>query len=93
MSDDLLTEPAEQALHAAWKGVRCALPPAPEPLTAAQAAAAAETLAEPLHRFFEEVFVNDEDPAVRGNRHALLRQIDGAFLRFADLCCIARSPR
>ena len=88
--EELLAEDAERALHAAWVPVRSALPPAPEPLSRQDAERLAAELAEPLHTFFEEVFVNADDPALRGNRHALLREIDGALLRFADLCRIVR---
>ncbi len=39
-----------------------------------------------VHRFFEKVFVMDEDPAVRQNRLALLREIfAGLSEKFADL--------
>lgn len=39
-----------------------------------------------VHRFFEKVFVMDEDPAVRKNRLALLREIfAGLSEKFADL--------
>jgi len=50
----------------------------------------AAELSEPLHTFFEEVFVNAEEPEIRANRHALLREIDAALLRFADLCRIVK---
>lgn len=40
----------------------------------------------PLHRFFNNVFVNVEDPAVRENRLALLRDINRIYTsRLADL--------
>jgi glycyl-tRNA synthetase beta chain len=87
---DLLTEPAEQALFEIWRPLRAALPAAPAPLARADVEKIAATLAAPLHRFFDEVFVNDERADVRTNRHALLREIDAALLRFADLCRIVR---
>ncbi len=86
----LLREDAEKALHDVWAPLAAALPRAPEPLSRDDAVRIAAVLADPLHRFFEEVFVNAEDPALRTNRHALLREIDGALLRFADLCAIVR---
>ncbi len=52
--------------------------------------AIADAVAEPLHAFFEEVFVNAEDPALRTNRLTLLTQIDEALLRFCDLCRVVR---
>lgn len=88
--DDLLVEDAERALHAVWAPLGASLPPAPEPLSREDALRLAAEIAEPLHAFFEKVFVNAEDAALRANRHALLREIDAALLRFADLCRIVR---
>jgi glycyl-tRNA synthetase beta chain len=46
----------------------------------------AELFAEPLHEFFEKVFVNVEDARVRANRLMLLRRINRLFAaKFADL--------
>jgi glycyl-tRNA synthetase beta chain len=87
----LLAEPAERALAEVWFGVRKSLPAAPAALSRDDAARVAHALAEPLHRFFAEVFVNAEDAAVRRNRLALLRQIDGELQRFADLCRIQKA--
>lgn len=86
----LLAEDAEEALHAVWAPLRDSLPAAPAPLSRQDAVRIAGELAEPLHRFFEEVFVNAEDPALRANRHALLREIDATLLRFADLCRVVK---
>jgi len=53
---------------------------------AAASNAYAEAFAEPLHRFFEDVFVNVEDAEVRGNRLELLRRINRLYsARIADL--------
>ena len=87
----LLAEPAEKALAEAWQGVRGSLPAAPSPLSRADVSRVAAGVADPLHRFFAEVFVNAEDPRVRGNRLALLRDIDATLQRFADLCRIQRN--
>lgn len=84
----LLVEPAEQSLHAAWVEVAADWPEHPRGHDVARLA---ERLAAPLHAFFEEVFVNDEDPAIRANRHALLLAIDHALLQFADLCRVVRA--
>ena len=86
----LLSEPAELALHEAWETVRGSLPDEPARLGREDASRLASALGEPLHRFFDEVFVNAEDAAVRGNRLALLLAVDAALLRFADLCRIAK---
>ena len=86
---DLLTEPAERALWEAWEPLR-GLATQASGIGRAEVERIAATLAAPLHRFFEEVFVNAEDAAVRTNRHALLREIDAALLGFADLCRVVR---
>jgi len=49
----------------------------------------ADVFAEPLHEFFEKVFVNVEDARVRANRLMLLRRINRLFsAKFADLAQI-----
>ena len=83
----LFSEPAETDLWTAWAPLRASVPAAPAQLSLADAERLAD-VAQPLHRFFEEVFVNAEDEALRANRHALLRDIDGTLLRFADLCAV-----
>lgn len=90
VSEKLLAEPAEKALFAAWSKVRATLPAAPGPLSRDDVSRVAAAIADPLHRFFADVFVNAEDLAVRANRLALLRDIDSTLLRFADLCRIQR---
>ncbi len=42
-------------------------------------------LRRPVDRFFDEVMVNDEDPALRANRLGLLALLKGQFDRIADL--------
>jgi len=42
-------------------------------------------LREPVDRFFDNVMVMAEDAALRANRLALLQQLQGLFLRVADL--------
>ncbi len=45
----------------------------------------------PLHEFFDRVLVNAEDPAIRTNRHALMKQINGLYTeRLADLSILSR---
>ncbi|MCG3135969.1 MAG: Glycine--tRNA ligase beta subunit [Planctomycetes bacterium] len=85
---DLLAEPAERDLWNAWSSLRASLPAGL--LSSADALRIANGLAAPLHRFFADVFVNAEDPAVRANRLAVLTQIDGAFTRLGDLSKVAR---
>ena len=43
------------------------------------------TLKDPVDRFFDEVMVNTDDPAVRANRLALLRSLHTPMNRVADL--------
>jgi glycyl-tRNA synthetase beta chain len=49
-----------------------------------EAMAALATLREPIDRFFEEVMVNDEDPAKRAFRLGLLARFRDAVHRVAD---------
>jgi glycyl-tRNA synthetase beta chain len=90
VSPSLLAEPAEKALFAAWSKAKAALP-AGKPLAKDDVARVAAAVADPLHEFFAKVFVNADDPAVRGNRLALLRDIDSTLLSFADLCRIQKA--
>ena len=81
----LLKEPAEEALGAALTETRGSLEPR---LAEADYAGALEALAglrEPVDRFFDEILVMAEDPAVRRNRLALLKTIQGLFLEIADV--------
>ncbi len=38
----------------------------------------------PIDDFFNAVMVNDQDPAIRGNRLSLLKEVDDLFMSFAD---------
>ena len=91
VSPGLLTEPAERSLHAAWTNAKASLGPERAELSGQDVACVALAIAEPLRRFFAEVFVNADDPAVRANRLAVLRDIDTTLLRFADLCRIQKT--
>ena len=51
----------------------------------------AAQLGDPLHRFFDQVFVNVEDQALRANRMALLRRANRLFSSaVADLSRVVR---
>jgi glycyl-tRNA synthetase beta chain len=39
---------------------------------------------EPIDAFFAGVMVNADDPAIRGNRLSLLKDVDEMFMAFAD---------
>ena len=81
----LLTEGAEQALHAAL------LSAGPRALAAFDSGDLQGSLRElatlraPVDAFFEQVMVNAEDPALRANRLSLLAQLHAAMNRVADL--------
>ncbi|MHA7816459.1 MAG: glycine--tRNA ligase subunit beta [Pseudohaliea sp.] len=79
------TEPAEGAL---WDALREAGAASAAQLAEGayrEALAALATLREPVDRFFDEVMVNAEDPALRGNRLALLHVLRQHFLAVADI--------
>jgi glycyl-tRNA synthetase beta chain len=81
---ELLTDPAEKALHDAAKK----LTPIVEDLRAKQeyrrALEKIATLRPHVDLFFDKVMVMAEDPAVRTNRLALIGEVLGAFSRIAD---------
>ena len=49
------------------------------------------SLREPVDRFFEEVMVMSEEPALRENRLSLLKRLRGLFLNVADISQLATS--
>ena len=78
-------EPAESAL---WDALSQAGAASAEQLAGGayrEALAALATLREPVDRFFDEVMVNAEDPALRANRLALLHALRQQFLAVADI--------
>ncbi|KGE04426.1 glycine--tRNA ligase subunit beta [Pseudohaliea rubra] len=78
-------EPAESAL---WDALTQAGAASEAQLTGGayrEALAALATLREPVDRFFDEVMVNAEDPALRANRRALLQALRQQFLAVADI--------
>ncbi|THD12248.1 glycine--tRNA ligase subunit beta [Metallibacterium scheffleri] len=84
----LLEVPAERALVEALAAVRHASTTAATGRDYAGALAHLAALDAPLARFFDEVMVVAEDPAVRGNRLALLAQIRAAFNAIADIALV-----
>lgn len=77
-----LTEPAAQALHAAVKSLS-------ESSDYAAELQAIASLASPLERFFNEVRVNDPDPALRAHRLSLLAWTVARLNRIADFAELA----
>ena len=89
VSELLLQEPAEKALHAAMKQVA---PQASAQFDAGDYAASLQTLAalrEPVDAFFEGVMVNAEQLDLRLNRLGLLVTLHQAMNRVADLSKLA----
>ncbi|MHC4389851.1 MAG: glycine--tRNA ligase subunit beta [Planctomycetota bacterium] len=88
VDESLLCEDEERALYQAWAEVKTDV--ASGFAAGSYEEAAAKYLAAlktPVHAFFEKVFVNVEDLAVRQNRLSLLREIHDAFATtFANLC-------
>lgn len=89
VAPELLHLDAEKALHAA-------LVPAADAAAAAvaredfrAAMTALSALRDPVDRFFTDVLVNDEDPAIRANRLALLSAIRAATETVADFSKIS----
>jgi len=68
------------------------LPKARDEFDAGDFTTSLKTLADlraPVDRFFDDVMVNAEDPALRANRLALLRELHQAMNRVADLSRLA----
>ena len=89
VSDVLLTEPAEIALHAAMQGV---LPKANAQFESGDYTASLQTLAAlraPTDDFFNGVMVNAEQMDLRLNRLGLLAMLHAAMNRVADLSKLA----
>lgn len=89
VSEQLLKEPAEQALHAAMKAVA---PRAAAQFEAGNYTASLQTLAAlraPVDAFFDGVMVNAEEADLRLNRLGLLATLHQAMNRVADLSRLA----
>ncbi len=89
VSEILLKEPAEQALHAALQDV---LPKANAQFDAGDYTASLQTLAvlrAPVDAFFDGVMVNADEPDLRLNRQGLLKTLHVAMNRVADLSRLA----
>lgn len=81
----LYTEPAERELGERVDELAAIVRPLLERRDYQGTLARLAGLAEPLGRFFDDVLVMDEDPALRANRVALLERARGLFLGVADL--------
>ena len=85
----LLTEAAEKALAEALAGVKPQADALFEQHDYAGSLKALAALKAPVDAFFDDVMVNAEDPALRANRQALLKQLHEAMNRVADLSRLA----
>ena len=84
VSADLLLLDAEKALHAAVENAAKDAAAAVAKEDFRSAMEALSTLRAPVDQFFNDVLVNDEDPAIRANRLALLAAIRAATGTVAD---------
>ncbi len=85
VSKDLLTEPAERALADAVRHQRALVEPLLAERRYREALATLASLREPVDRFFDDVMVMTDDPALRNNRLALLAELRELFLQVADI--------
>lgn len=89
VSEALLKEPAEQALHAA---MQVTVPAANAKFETGDFTGSLQALAAlraPVDAFFDGVMVNADDPALKANRLGLLKQLHEAMNRVADLSRLA----
>jgi len=88
-----LREPAERGLAERLAGARPLVQAAVASGDHAAALKQIAALREPVDRFFGEVMVLAEDPVLRKNRLALLRDLAALFLTVADFSEIAAAQR
>jgi glycyl-tRNA synthetase beta chain len=84
----LLGEPSEKVLHEALASQYADVERALAKRDYASALSKLAMLRPAVDKFFDDVMVNAEDPALRRNRLALLAQLRGLFTRIADLSCL-----
>ena len=85
VDEALLSEPAEQSLYASVLQAQTAVKPMLEQADYTQVLQTLASLDKPLTQFFDNVMVNSEDPALKNNRLALLKQVRALFLTVADI--------
>ncbi len=88
---DLLSDDAERALFDALSDARPSIDADVDQGRFAEAASTLIALKPAIDRFFDDVLVNAEDPAVRHNRLALLARVEAAFTQVADISRIQAS--
>jgi glycyl-tRNA synthetase beta chain len=80
-----LAEPAEQALHAQVEALEGEVAPLVTERRYTEALVRLAGLRDVVDRFFDDVLVMDEDPALRANRLALLGRLRALFIAIADV--------
>lgn len=85
VESELLTEPAEIALHNALSKLQPGIEASLQRRDYAAAMTSTAELKEPVDAFFDGVMVMDDDSKVRGNRLALLQQVGNLCSYTADL--------
>ncbi|MEE4280102.1 MAG: glycine--tRNA ligase subunit beta [Halieaceae bacterium] len=89
VSDNLLQEPAEKALARSVATIAVDNKEDLHNARYADALGRLATLRGDVDRFFDEVMVNSDDPALRANRLALLARLRQEFSRIADISLMA----
>jgi glycyl-tRNA synthetase beta chain len=87
----LLQEPAEKVLAEQIAGLQAEVAPMFARRDYSQALATLAGLRDAVDRFFDDVMVNCDDPALRNNRLALLQSLRDLFWEVADISCLAVS--
>jgi len=85
VNESLLQDEAEKALYAALKAAKSASEAGLKENDYGTALKALASLQAPVDAFFDSVMVNADDEALRNNRLALLKELQQAFLRIADI--------
>ena len=89
--EDLLNEPAEQALFQAINALTADVAPLLADKNYAATLSALSSLRPTVDRFFDEVMVMVDDTELRGNRMALLSDLRSLFLEIADISLLVPS--
>lgn len=90
LNDGLLTESAERDLSAQIASLSQQVMPLFDAGDYQAALSLLAGLQGPVDRFFEEVMVMAEDPAIKQNRLVLLKRLSDLFLRVADISLLSK---
>lgn len=85
INSSLLTENAEQILHKTTQQALKAIAPMLADHDYSSALKHLAGLKQPIDNFFDNVMVMTDDPALKANRLALLKQLEQLFLQIADI--------